>query len=172
MHSNLIVTKYLFSRCLENVAEAKDNKELMSEVKQRITQTTPSMPDSKLCKICLKEKLEVVFISCAHVIACIECAVTLDECALCREPLTMLIGVYLGNETDQMKELNYHPFFEREVVEVDPESTTLCKLCLTEEMGVVFFPCRHINTCVGCVSKVDKCPVCSEPFIAILPVFL
>lgn len=155
---------------LDNAAEAVDNKELLSDIKQRVVQNNPSLPDSKLCKICFKEKLEVIFVPCGHVIACIECAVTLDECALCREPLVVLMRVYLGNEMGQSLDLD-RQLLEKEVSDVKPESS-LCKVCLTEEISVAFIPCRHINTCEGCIAKLDRCPVCSEPFFAFMQAFL
>ncbi|XP_053961917.1 death-associated inhibitor of apoptosis 2 [Anastrepha ludens] len=36
----------------------------------------------------------------------------------------------------------------------------LCKVCLDEEVGVVFLPCGHLVTCVQCAPGVGQCPMC------------
>ncbi|KAL9917201.1 death-associated inhibitor of apoptosis 2 [Glossina fuscipes] len=36
----------------------------------------------------------------------------------------------------------------------------LCKVCLDEEVGVVYLPCGHLVTCVQCAPGVEQCPVC------------
>ncbi|XP_078341653.1 uncharacterized protein LOC111110400 isoform X2 [Crassostrea virginica] len=41
---------------------------------------------------------------------------------------------------------------------------SLCKVCLDEEVQVVFLPCKHMVTCEGCVSTLHwgKCPICKQ----------
>ncbi|KAH8405127.1 hypothetical protein KR222_004197 [Zaprionus bogoriensis] len=36
----------------------------------------------------------------------------------------------------------------------------LCKVCLDEEVGVVFLPCGHLATCNQCAPSVANCPMC------------
>lgn len=36
----------------------------------------------------------------------------------------------------------------------------LCKICLDDEVGVVFLPCGHLVTCVQCANSVNQCPMC------------
>lgn len=36
----------------------------------------------------------------------------------------------------------------------------LCKVCLDEEVGVVYLPCGHLVTCVQCAPGVTQCPMC------------
>ncbi|KAI8116126.1 Death-associated inhibitor of apoptosis 2 [Lucilia cuprina] len=36
----------------------------------------------------------------------------------------------------------------------------LCKVCLDEEVGVVYLPCGHLVTCVQCAPGVNQCPMC------------
>jgi len=134
----------------------------------RVTPQDPSAPDSVLCKICFKEKLEVLFMPCGHVIACIQCAVTLDLCAVCRQPftMTMRVGLYVTN----LKEFSLEYFPSKCSSElIDP---VLCKVCCKEEMQAVFLPCRHISTCYKCAPKVNQCMVCFEPVYAYMQVFL
>uniref|UniRef100_A0A182IX56 RING-type domain-containing protein n=1 Tax=Anopheles atroparvus TaxID=41427 RepID=A0A182IX56_ANOAO len=35
-----------------------------------------------------------------------------------------------------------------------------CKICMSDEVGVVFCPCGHLVSCVQCAPAVIKCPVC------------
>lgn len=134
----------------------------------RVSRQESGIPDSVLCKICFKEKLEVLFMPCGHVIACIQCAVTLDLCAVCRQPftMTMRIGVYVTN----LKEFslkNFPPECSNELI--DP---VVCKVCCKEEMQAIFLPCRHISTCYKCASEQKQCLVCFEPIYAYMQVFL
>ena len=35
-----------------------------------------------------------------------------------------------------------------------------CKVCLKEEVGVLFDPCGHVATCTKCSSDLKECPIC------------
>lgn len=35
-----------------------------------------------------------------------------------------------------------------------------CKVCLEEQIGMVFIPCGHACTCIGCAATVTHCPMC------------
>lgn len=64
---------------------------------------TNSMPDSILCKICYKEKIKVAFVPCGHVISCVQCALTLDSCAVCRQPYNFAMRVYVHMDETKVK---------------------------------------------------------------------
>lgn len=38
-----------------------------------------------------------------------------------------------------------------------------CKICMAEEVGVVFLPCGHLLTCVMCAPALTTCPLCRQP---------
>jgi baculoviral IAP repeat-containing protein 2/3 len=38
-----------------------------------------------------------------------------------------------------------------------------CKICMAEEVGVVFLPCGHLLTCVMCAPALSTCPLCRQP---------
>lgn len=38
-----------------------------------------------------------------------------------------------------------------------------CKICYSEELGVVFLPCGHMVSCVKCAPGMTACAVCREP---------
>lgn len=43
--------------------------------------------DARLCRICMDRDRAVVFLDCAHVVSCSECAERLFECPICRKPI-------------------------------------------------------------------------------------
>lgn len=49
-----------------------------------------------LCKICYAKEVGVVFLPCGHVVACVECAPSLTQCAMCRKPLEATFRAFLS----------------------------------------------------------------------------
>lgn len=37
-----------------------------------------------------------------------------------------------------------------------------CKICMAEEVGVVFLPCGHLLSCVMCAPAMVTCPLCRQ----------
>lgn len=37
-----------------------------------------------------------------------------------------------------------------------------CKICMQEEVGVVFLPCGHLLSCVMCAPAISNCPLCRQ----------
>lgn len=120
-------------------------------------QNPNTIPDYMLCKICYKEEIAVAFVTCGHTIACIQCALTIVQCAVCRHPFNKAMRVYLSTDKDP---------------KLVPESSskgsdnkldsTLCKVCHKEDKVTVFIPCRHVYACAKCAEEMDECPVCTE----------
>ncbi|ALC41854.1 Iap2 [Drosophila busckii] len=48
----------------------------------------------------------------------------------------------------------------------------LCKVCLDEEVGVVFLPCGHLATCNQCAPSVVNCPMCRADIKGFVRTFL
>ncbi|XP_061177181.1 putative inhibitor of apoptosis [Saccostrea echinata] len=40
------------------------------------------------------------------------------------------------------------------------QDITICKVCMTEKVSIVFLPCGHIVTCADCAPAMRKCPIC------------
>jgi len=38
----------------------------------------------------------------------------------------------------------------------------ICKICMDNEVGVVFLPCGHLISCVNCAPSLKDCPVCRQ----------
>lgn len=133
--------------------------------KNDVSKYPSTIPDSMLCKICLKEEVETVFITCGHVVACIQCAVILDQCAICRQPSNMVFRVYISKEGNNNKDV-------KSKQSDTPLNPMLCKVCHMEEMQAFILPCKHIHACIACATKSDECLVCSEPYLCIMQVYL
>lgn len=129
----------------------------------------PPLPNDVTCKICYREKIDVLFIPCGHLFACIQCAVTLHECAICREPFSLT--TYAFRVT--MEEMKY---------DEDDQSTTansrndnsiaLCRVCKIHSIGAAFVPCLHVHSCYLCAITAEICPVCSLAFSGLIQVFV
>lgn len=51
-------------------------------------------------------------------------------------------------------------------------TNTMCKICYSKEVGVVFLPCGHIVACVDCAPALTSCAVCRKPLEATVRAFL
>ena len=38
----------------------------------------------------------------------------------------------------------------------------ICIICMSNQVGVVFLPCRNLISCVNCSPKVKDCPFCRQ----------
>lgn len=47
-----------------------------------------------------------------------------------------------------------------------------CKICMAEEVGVVFLPCGHLLSCVMCAPAMVKCPLCRQQILGRVRTFL
>lgn len=52
--------------------------------------------DARVCQICFMEERGVVFLPCGHLVACVKCAPSLSTCAVCRQPFTGTVRVFLS----------------------------------------------------------------------------
>lgn len=37
-----------------------------------------------------------------------------------------------------------------------------CVVCLEREKNTLFLPCKHVNSCNVCATKLTNCPICRE----------
>ncbi|KAJ8978703.1 hypothetical protein NQ317_015951 [Molorchus minor] len=58
--------------------------------------------DALTCKICMDNQIDVVFLPCAHVVACTTCAARVDRCPLCRSEFEQAQKLYLPGEFKQI----------------------------------------------------------------------
>lgn len=48
----------------------------------------------------------------------------------------------------------------------------LCKVCMDNEVGVVFLPCGHLLACTFCAPALKLCPMCRKPIQATVRAYL
>ncbi|MGI4816425.1 MAG: RING-HC finger protein [Janthinobacterium lividum] len=134
--------------------------DLRTEKSTRPTVSLPSLtgscvPDDLLCKICYTERLEVLFRPCGHLTACIQCAITFDECSICRQSIyrMMRIGVHV------------------EMANAESEYA-ICAVCKHRPIQTVRIPCLHASTCLRCTENEHRCYLCAELAYAYLYVYI
>lgn len=50
----------------------------------------------------------------------------------------------------------------------DPDELR-CVICMENRRKTMILPCQHSHTCIGCVKRLDKCPVCRQNIQIKLP---
>lgn len=58
--------------------------------------------DAMSCGICMDNQVDTVFLPCAHVFACANCAAKCERCPLCRTNITQTLKIYLPGEFQQV----------------------------------------------------------------------
>ncbi|KAJ8931608.1 hypothetical protein NQ314_015470 [Rhamnusium bicolor] len=76
--------------CTHNGVNCKDSEEKLHRLMDALT-----------CKICMDNQIDVVFLPCAHVVACTICAARVDRCPLCRSEFNQAQKLYLPGEFRQ-----------------------------------------------------------------------
>nr|XP_022291915.1 baculoviral IAP repeat-containing protein 3-like [Crassostrea virginica]XP_022291916.1 baculoviral IAP repeat-containing protein 3-like [Crassostrea virginica] len=61
-----------------------DNESVASGSDSKLSSLFNSTDDQYLCKICMDERVNVVFIPCGHIATCLDCAKPLQKCPMCR----------------------------------------------------------------------------------------
>lgn len=47
----------------------------------------------------------------------------------------------------------------------------MCKICMDNDVCMMFLPCKHLATCEGCSHIVKECPVCRRSIEERIKVF-
>ena len=69
-------------------AAAAENEQRTDTIKENIKNVEISSNRDTMCKVCYAQIVKVVFISCRHFVTCVNCAITLNTCLLCRTAYT------------------------------------------------------------------------------------
>ena len=54
------------------------------------------LQEQRLCKVCLDEEINMVFLPCGHLVCCSVCAPALSKCPICRTAITDTVRTYLS----------------------------------------------------------------------------
>uniref|UniRef100_A0A2S2Q826 Baculoviral IAP repeat-containing protein 8 n=2 Tax=Sipha flava TaxID=143950 RepID=A0A2S2Q826_9HEMI len=112
------------------------------------------MQKEMLCRICGKERMEVVFLPCNHLYSCIPCSVNSKDCKQCGKEYSYAIRLFVYYA------YNYH-IMDGTITFVPYLNPLLCKMCEYSEIEVAFIPCKHVYSCFACAAKLDKCLLCN-----------
>uniref|UniRef100_T1L4N9 RING-type domain-containing protein n=1 Tax=Tetranychus urticae TaxID=32264 RepID=T1L4N9_TETUR len=69
-------------------------------------------------------------------------------------------------------------YINKPIFEPQPETSIAsvsrftCKVCLTNEIGCVLYPCSHSVTCNDCTLKIKSCPLCRTEIKRLLRLYL
>lgn len=66
------------------------------------------------------------------------------------------VSLMMGENNDEDKKVN---------------NKTICKVCLDNEISVVFFPCGH-TACLDCAPALTKCPICRAPIQKFIKIYM
>ncbi|XP_025203225.1 putative inhibitor of apoptosis [Melanaphis sacchari] len=149
------LTKTLFFKKQHHLSEILDSSSVL---------------DCMLCKICYKEKIKVVFVPCGHAIACIECALNINYCAICRYPFHNLMRVYLCTNEENY-ENSQLASSSSNMSSSNTLNPMLCQICFKEEMRAVLLPCRHVYSCSKCAEEISLCSVCRRDVFSLIKLY-
>ena len=52
--------------------------------------------EARLCKVCLDEEVSMAYIPCGHIVTCVQCAVALEDCPLCRKTIKGTVRIFFS----------------------------------------------------------------------------
>lgn len=117
--------------------------------------------------------MEVLAMPCKHISACIQCAVSINFCAICRLPRKKLIRIYLEYDEKVVGTNALECGSTSAEVQTDKDiDRVLCLVCQKLEVQVVFILCRHTYCCLECVASLKRCLICRSKIIAFMNVYL
>jgi len=68
------------------------------ELEKLIQKYKADIPDrveeKLLCKVCMEREIDTALLHCKHSVLCYDCAKTLDDCPICRKPITQVLKIY------------------------------------------------------------------------------
>ena len=76
----------------EKERSMKDSVVLAEKLKET---ERSAVAESRLCKICMENEMEITFLPCGHLMSCINCAPVLKNCPICRRPIKGSVRTYL-----------------------------------------------------------------------------
>lgn len=108
-----------------------------------------------------------------------DAVLTPDEAAGLQIPSANSLNITPVNGEPSTSEVNNKPnetktkeLVASEENKISSNTNTLCKICFSKEVGVVFLPCGHIVACVDCAPALTTCAVCRKPLEATVRAFL
>ncbi len=67
-------------------------------------ETNRQLKESSVCKVCLDEAANIVFLPCGHLVVCVTCSPALERCPVCRKHIRGTVRVYLAGMASVQKD--------------------------------------------------------------------
>ena len=77
------------------VVERPPKVELTDEQCKSMLTDNNQMKNAKLCKICLDNPIDTIFLPCSHLVTCTKCQMCINECPICRAKIKATAKVYI-----------------------------------------------------------------------------
>lgn len=77
-------------------SEEKNNEEnpITDEDAMQLKQENERLKNERLCVVCLGREKNVLFLPCAHLTACLECSLSLQNCPMCRSKIQATVRTF------------------------------------------------------------------------------
>lgn len=75
--------------------EEAELKKVASDAEKRAARKNGPVEERAACKVCYDNEVGVVFMPCGHA-ACLDCALVLKSCHICRAPIERFVRVYMA----------------------------------------------------------------------------
>lgn len=63
---------------------------------QTVLRENRELQDMTICKVCMVEKVNIVFLPCGHIVTCAECAPAMRKCPMCRKMVMGTIRAFMS----------------------------------------------------------------------------
>jgi hypothetical protein len=63
---------------------------------QALIQENEEMKDQRVCKVCMDNNVNIVFLPCAHLVCCANCAPALRNCPICRKLIKGTVNIFIS----------------------------------------------------------------------------
>lgn len=87
---------------------------------------------------------------------------------------SVLITFYVQSENKVTLHVDFFFFsgveFEKEMLKLRDQ--TLCKVCMDDQVGIVFLPCGHLVSCIRCATVLSICVLCRQHIKAVVRTYL
>ncbi|XP_017784576.1 PREDICTED: baculoviral IAP repeat-containing protein 7-B-like [Nicrophorus vespilloides] len=87
---------HVIENSLEQKKETRPPDEAAKEPKISLEEENRLLKEARLCKICMDCEVGIVFLPCAHLATCINCAPNLGDCPVCRSAIKATVRTFLS----------------------------------------------------------------------------
>lgn len=72
------------------------NDAYFSEPLDKLLEENQRLKENRICKICLDNRSDVLFLPCGHMVSCPQCAPALVKCPVCRKQINGHVKTFLS----------------------------------------------------------------------------